>query len=502
MKRPGLATAQKVGSLPSVFRARVLVMVAVALATAGAGACTSILSLGDYEIGKDATSCLEPTGFGGRGCFACDASTHEELINACTKARCFSFDESRVPKTDAVGALPDVASDVAIAPETAVTDSGADGDADGASGELACEAYGKPIYVVGSSAMVGLLDAVGKLLGDSRVLVYWRAPSCQGVTSIFSADPQLTGSVPVFGHSKTKSCRITGTASAHIGISDVAFEKCPGLTQPFEIEDFKGPIQVFMFAAPAASTETSISAAAARRLYTLGANSDVVPWTDGRFVMMRHPGSGTQITLGSFIGLDASSWKGNSFNGSTELADACATVPADARNKTICITSADQKDIAFKKSLKTLAFQAPGQACGFFPDSDENSFDKRNVRDGHYILWAPVHFFARVDESSRQPKDADVREAMNWFTGQTLPADPSGMFEALKKAGLVPACAMQVQRDRNDDFGVLKRELPPAPCGCAFENATPGSALDCRKCDKATPCDGSQACRFGFCELK
>ena len=39
-----------------------------------------------------------------------------------------------------------------------------------------------------------------------------------------------------------------------------------------------------------------------------------------------------------------------------------------------------------------------------FPDRDEASNDKVNVRNGLYPIWGPLHFFARV-ERQRLPDE-------------------------------------------------------------------------------------------------
>ena len=40
-----------------------------------------------------------------------------------------------------------------------------------------------------------------------------------------------------------------------------------------------------------------------------------------------------------------------------------------------------------------LAFQANGQTKAYYADSTSGARDRQNVRDGHYPIWGPVHFF-------------------------------------------------------------------------------------------------------------
>jgi hypothetical protein len=69
-----------------------------------------------------------------------------------------------------------------------------------------------------------------------------------------------------------------------------------------------------------------------------------------------------------------------------------------------------------RANLRTLAYQHYGQSCAFTPDSSVGSSDKRNVRDGHYELWAPFHFYTRGQNGRTQ--DAFVAEIVSYLTGE------------------------------------------------------------------------------------
>src|SRR5688572_6303594 len=87
------------------------------LTAAGAGlgiGCNALLGFGDYEIGSDAGSsgtasgnlpdanggdadpggCIDPTGFGGRGCYRCEPTTLEQILTACTSSAFEPFDNT------------------------------------------------------------------------------------------------------------------------------------------------------------------------------------------------------------------------------------------------------------------------------------------------------------------------------------------------------------------------------------------------------------------------
>ena len=61
----------------------------------------------------------------------------------------------------------------------------------------------------------------------------------------------------------------------------------------------------------------------------------------------------------------------------------------------------------------------------------------------------------------------------------------------------VPVCAMQVNRD--GDLGDIYAWKPPEPCGCYFDFKATGTT-SCTTCDDATPCSGTDVCRYGYCE--
>ena len=77
-------------------------MIVAAFAAAAAGAvtgCESITGLDEFRLDSSGVlGCLDPTGFNGRGCYACEPEEAAELRNACTSARCSPFDNaSRIP---------------------------------------------------------------------------------------------------------------------------------------------------------------------------------------------------------------------------------------------------------------------------------------------------------------------------------------------------------------------------------------------------------------------
>ena len=57
--------------------------------------------------------------------------------------------------------------------------------------------------------------------------------------------------------------------------------------------------------------------------------------------------------------------------------------------------------------VRPLAFRAKGQDFAYYPSSTSTASDMINVRDGHYAVWANLHFFARKTNGQYTPKRRD-----------------------------------------------------------------------------------------------
>ncbi len=175
---------------------------------------------------------------------------------------------------------------------------------------------------------------------------------------------------------------------------------------------------------PSHLLQTSISADAAYMVWGFGADSGVAPWTDPSFLLQRSATSGTENMIGAAIGLPPSTyaWSGGKNAGSANVVAAITNVtkgllvdggaPASKLTQanvdsTLGILASDVAD-GNRQVLKPLAFQDVGGSCGWFPDSTQTSFDKKNVRDGHYPIWGPSHFLAYVDANGN-PLSASVK---------------------------------------------------------------------------------------------
>jgi hypothetical protein len=509
-----------------ISRIRSIVVASVVAAISAIG-CQSIVGLGDFSVksrlnedasvgvqppGEDAAagedaSCTEPTAFGGRGCFRCSPMTAPDLRNACTSAECTPFDnEARIPGYVA-GAPRREATPAAIAPAPeagAPVDAGGGTVADGGagSGRPKCsELLPRPVYLYGSSALNLGLRTLSQAISAKATIVYQYDTSCPGLDAILTGITRLKGVAQYWppGQDQPLSCDVEGEQSADIGLCDVAPESCiPNFPGSPNLVDDSGPAQVFMFSVPKGSTQKSISAEAAYSVFAYD-DAGVEPWVDPSSLVRRGPGSGVQLTIAASLDLLPQFWRGVIKAKSSELKPGLLAVATP--EKALGITSADVAEEAdARANLRTLAYQHYGQSCAFTPDSSVGSSDKRNVRDGHYELWAPYHFYTRGQNGRTQ--DPFIAEIVSYLTGaKALPNRNTDFITTLKQAGLVPTCAMHVTRARE---GARLVPFHPSPsCSCYFDASPPGGVVPagCKSCATSAECPSTAPnCNFNYCE--
>jgi hypothetical protein len=205
--------------------------------------------------------------------------------------------------------------------------------------------------------------------------------------------------------------------------------------------------------------------------------------------------------------------RGRDSDGSTNMLQAILTTPMPS--VTIGFSSSEIVDTN-RDVMKTLAYQHYGQPVAFYPDSDPAALDRRNVRDGHYFMWMPLHALARTSAgdpvsvanpaldptgSKKAARDAAVKRLVYVMVNrEQAPLPAVDLFGALKRTGDVPQCAMHVQRAR--EGAELSPYTPSVACDCAFEAARPGiTRPDCTPCRDSSQCSAAKpTCSFGFCE--
>lgn len=361
-----------------------------------------------------------------------------------------------------------------------------------------CSSLPTPVYVTGATGAKPLLAKLGAALakGSSPItIVYKGQGSCAGLDAVLSSTG-ISGTATYWSAEAQGdlTCDLALTGSVvDVAMSDVFVSTC-NVQSPADVRDFQGPVQVMNFVVPKGSSQVNISAEAAYLVFGLGSLGQVAPWTDENLIIRRNDTSGTQLMTGAAIGAPASKWKGIDAGSSGEvLKKVAASVEPE---KTIGILGSELTD-ENRDKITQLAYQHSGQTCGFFPDSSSTSFDKRNVRDGHYPIWGPLHLIARVDGQGA-PLSAPAAEVIGYMTGALDAPTGLDMIEVEASVHTVPACAMRVVR--TEELGALASYAAPEPCHCQFEKVVSGST-SCTTCSDNAGCSApTPYCRHGYCE--
>jgi hypothetical protein len=467
--------------------------------------CNSVVGLDDLRLQSNLpaeSTCSDPTGFDGRGCFSCSPTNASELLNACTATDCTPFDnETRIPGFARIDARPEpTAIEMQEAP-AAPAPSGEEEEEPDPTLPSCAELEPRPVYLYGSSALNLALRTLAQAISNTATIVYQNDTSCLGLDAILTGLTRLKGTAQywVADQNEPLACRVEGEQPADIGLCDVSPESCsPGFAGSNNLVDDLGPAQIFMFTVPNGSVQTAISAEAAYTVYGYD-DGAVEPWVDPASLLRRGAGSGVQLTISASLGLSPSFWRGVIKQRSSEMKPGLLMLADPER--ALGITSADVADeMDARANLRTLAYQHFDQHCAFTPDSSVGSSDKRNVRDGHYELWAPFHFYTRGPNG--RTLDPFVAEIVSYLTGaRSLPNRNTDFITTLKQGGLVPPCAMRVTRSR--EGARIEPYEPTVSCSCYFDASPPGGIVreDCAPCESSAECPSSAPnCNFGYCE--
>jgi hypothetical protein len=479
----------------------------------------------DGAASVDDGGCFDPSGFDGHGCYRCAATTNDELLAACTPARFELFDNAeRIAGFDPAKPRPPLPEDAGPPyPSYDAGETSSDGGTSQPPPACPIGSMPNPVMVLGATGFP--METIARAMGTDATLFYQESSSCEGVASMVVADPKLSGEIVYYDHTTGAAapCALSEPHPADITLSALFAETCASqsglpaeVTLPPDVDDYLGPINVMMLAVPATSPERVISAEAAYRIYGFGNDSGVAPWTDESFIFRRRPSSGNQTVTALSLGLPIGALRGRDSNGSSNML--AALVNSGAPKKTIGISSSEIVD-PNPDLVKPLAFQHYGQPVGFYPDSAAGNFDRRNVRDGHYFLWAPLHIFVRTragdpvaaanekldpDGTKASGRNASVKLlALVMASRLPPPVSSVDLFTALKKLGNVPQCAMRVTRGK--EGAPLEPYTSPTSCACAWEAAHPASTTMPEAC--SSPCSDDSVCppsrprcSFGYCE--
>ena len=366
-----------------------------------------------------------------------------------------------------------------------------------------------PVYGDGGTAAqpyIGKLATILAGLATPITVLYRGSGGCAGIYGLVTPTV-LTGTVTYWdaaGAAHTCNLPAVGGPTQQFGNQVNSHLLCPNApaTLPNTIGDVEGPVTAVNFVTGVTSTETSISSEAGYFIYGQGAAGGVTPWTTEAVLFKRNQNSAVGLYVGLAIGVQPNSQKGTLV--ATNMATLTGITGAADPKVALGYLSSDYAD-SNRSMIKTLAYQHKGQICGYLPDSSSTSFDKKNVRDGHYWLWGPQHFFGAIDATSKAFTDPNVAKLIGLVNGDVAPPAGVDITKVAIDTGNIPRCAFTAWRD--GDLGELYSYAPPVsaggPCACYFEKNVPGGSTTCKACTADADCSTVSAnskCRRNFCE--
>ena len=380
-----------------------------------------------------------------------------------------------------------------------------------------CSALGAQpvVYIENGDTQEPLVKRLGqKLLASATPvrLVYKNRRTCDLALDMYSAAPMVNDAIVIhyiptatedatWDPSKpTPQCDAdVGGNAIDLGIGATYISSCSTLpARPADLAELVGPVQSYGFIVPKASSQIAITAQEGYFAYGFPAETGMAsPWVDQALRFSRGPTASTALTCAAAIGLKASQLKGTvpAGNTSTEVLNLVAT--SANPEATIGLMGTEVYD-QNRSTVKLLAFRGFGQRYAYFPDFSATSFDKKNVRDGHYLPWAPTPYLTRIVVGTKKATNANVQRIIDLIVSASSVGDVNGLDQVIA-SGLVPECAMGVQRAF--DGGNLSLYAPPEPCACYFESKVPQGTTKCTTCTGDGQCGGGK-CRRGYCEVR
>ncbi len=376
--------------------------------------------------------------------------------------------------------------------------------------------FPNPIIISGSSAFeptASYFAVKAAALTPAVTIIYNPTGSCAGATAIASHQA-LTKTGDVYktmdsgGKPVKTTCQLDVTPMyADIGISDVFYETCGNGAKPATLGDFQGPVQAML--PIVASTNTAIQAISAEQaaaIWGCGMAGKVGMFTDDSAtsygILQRDANSGTQMLMGANIGVPGAMFKGRPNASGGAMLTSMTMGAASEPMQVIGFVAADAYKSALSAAspapIHALAFRGIGQTKAYYADSTATAVDRRNVRDGHYVIAAPEHMFAPLTAGA---PSANAKKFIDWINGDTMiDTSPYTWIDLEATAGTIPQCAMKVTHTA--DGGVMKPYAPAKPCGCYFESKATGlpAPTGCTVCSATVPCAGGKTCSYGYCE--
>jgi hypothetical protein len=373
---------------------------------------------------------------------------------------------------------------------------------------------GTLVYAQVGDTQTNLMKRMGRALRENTAkpltLVWRTSPSCVNIDQIFLQTPIPAATVMQYVPSVAEdatwtpaSPTLTCTIPAGGKIPDIANSAlfnsaCPnGGTTPAHVRAVNGATQAYVLAVPEASTQTAITFEEAYFVFGFGSAGMVTPWVDEAQMFIRALTTSTLLAWAANISVPGPKWKGQQQMGSMGSSLVVSMLAASTSPQAaIGILGAEVYD-GERTRLSALAYRAKGQYAAYYPDSTSTSRDKKNVRDGHYTVWSPTVWMDRITGTT--PLNADARYVVDLITSDPA-VTPAPNFDPLTfvaAVGLVPVCAMRVQR--SFEGGPLSLYTPPASCTCEYESLV--DTTICATCSLSQPCT-TGVCRNGYCEAQ
>ena len=450
------------------------------------------------------------SGLGPENCVLGTPTKQSDYLNACSTSKCVAFDNCDRLGLCSGQTLPPLVdpTNTTIPPLTNTPPKPTINCTDG------LKVGQGMIYLFGSSDFAPLLRAAQPSLSalpNPYRAVFQNATSCAGADSIFSADttkhvihdPTGTASNWAFyfdDNSVQQNCLLDPAGNTvDIGISDLYAQTCdptyvPGSTS--QVAEYTGPVVPFVLSVRQTSPQQSISAEAAHIVFgdrgmvpATSGMKNAAPWTDPNSYFIRSGTAGSTVLTALLIDVPKSKFWGIDRLSTDNLRD--SLLASTSVEPSIGILSIDYND-KNRGNLKSLYLQSKDQLCGYQPDSQPTTYDKANVRDGHYPLWGYVHFFTKIGSGGVPSAAANAMVLL--FNVQKL---NQALLDDVIAASLTPQCAMKVSRMAEiGDFSARAG----VQCGCYFDFKTTGKTT-CQTCSTSEDCPGKHPCNYGYCEI-
>jgi len=381
-----------------------------------------------------------------------------------------------------------------------------------AGADTACSSLPNPVYLYVGSTQQNFMMLLGRQLRDNApypiTLVFVTGSSCTinaemwGLTSTPLA--ATLSYMPSIAENATWNwqtdaalpCTSTSGQLPDIGNSALFISSCANITTPppTTLSVSAGPIQGYVMTVPKASDQVSITYEQAFFVFGFGMAGMIMPWIDETEMFIRAATTSTILTWGANISVPAAKWKGVPKTASGDVVTALQNAPDP--EAAIGILGSEVYD-GFRSTLTVLAYRAQHQYAAYYPDSTFTSHDKKNIRDGHYTVWSPTFWMYNLNPDG-SPVNPAAKYVVDLIVGnEPTPAPNFDMPSVVATVGLVPDCAMGVQRAY--DGGPLSFYSPAESCVCKYESIVDQST--CNTCSNINPCT-TGVCRNGYCEVQ